>query len=163
MAKFTILQIDTAYSRLDKAKYDKMATSDRFALIKAMRQMKKVAKDFEEFREDAAKRLRPDGFDAVENKINEIRNLAGEEQTKALTDPANADALKKNFEYQNSITECIKEEAEKEVSLDFAPLSEEAFGKLIDGNPDWTCGVALEMEDILRAETETAPETDKKE
>lgn len=150
--KTTIGKTVKMFRTLDMAKLSKMDTAQRFALIKAMRPMKKVARDFEDFREDAFKRLRPEGFDKVDSVISRLRGMTEPELSKAIAEPANADAVRLFNAYNRDVEGCLGEEAAKETELDFEPLTDEAFGALLESNGDWAAGLAMELQDILCAE-----------
>lgn len=149
--KLAINKISTAYSLLDGAKYTKMEAADRRALVKAMRPFKKVANDFADFREDAIKRLRPDNYEEVAQTINEFNSLTVEERKAAVTETKYADALKVNMKFNGELEECLREEAVKEVEVEYEPLSETAIDRLLDSNLDWTVGQSMLVEDIIGA------------
>lgn len=142
-------RIINAYRTLDAAKLAKMEVADRFTLIKALRPMKKVSAEFDDFREDAIKRLKPENYGEIAEAVNRFNEMSQEEREAAISEKKYADALKANLEFNNSMNDCLKEELTKETELDFATLPEEAFGKLLDSNPEWTLGIAMELEEIL--------------
>lgn len=148
----TIGKTVKAFRTLDAAKLSRMDTAQRFALIKALRPMKKVTGDFEDFRDDALRRLRPEGFDKVEAVIGRLREMPEPERSRAMADPANADAARLYDAYGREVDGCLGEEAAKETELEFEPLSDEAFGTLLESNGDWTAGLAMELQDILCGE-----------
>ena len=149
--KTTIEKVANVYPLLDKAKYTKMENADRKALIKAMRPMKKTAADFNDFREDAIKRLRPENFDKIAELIDKFNTLSQEERKAAIADPEYQKALKVNGEYNTAINDCLSEEFDKEIELDFTPLTEDAVDRLLDSNTDWTIGQAMAVEELLCA------------
>lgn len=142
-------RIINAYRTLDAAKLAKMEVADRFTLIKALRPMKKVSAEFDDFREDAIKRLKPENYGEIAEAVNRFNEMSQEEREAAISEKKYADALKANLDFNNSMNDCLKEELTKETELDFATLPEEAFGKLLDSNPEWTLGIAMELEEIL--------------
>lgn len=142
-------RIINAYRTLDAAKLAKMEVADRFTLIKALRPMKKVSAEFDDFREDAIKKLKPENYGEIAEAVNRFNEMSQEEREAAISEKKYADALKANLEFNNSMNDCLKEELTKETELDFATLPEEAFGKLLDSNPEWTLGIAMELEEIL--------------
>ncbi len=136
------------YPLLDKAKLSKMETADRKGLIKAMHAMKKVTTDFNDFRDDAVKRLRPEEFDKVEEVINKFQAMDNKGKQEVFNSAEYQEAFKANGEYNTAINDCLKEEVEKEVELDSTALSEEAVDRLIDSN-DWTLGQIMAIENLL--------------
>lgn len=147
--KATKEKISEAYAILDSARLDKMEVRERFGVIRALRPMKKVTADLNDFREDAVKRLRPEGFGEVEKRLEEIRTLPADRQEEALRDPANTPALRANLEYGKAVSDCIRDELTKEIDLGFEPLSDEALGRLMESNPEWTAAQIMTVCDIL--------------
>ena len=142
-------KINEAYTLLDAAKYTKMEAADRRNIVKALRHLKKVSVEFNDFREDAIKRLRPDNFEEVAALINKFNAMTTEEREAAVAEKKYTDALKANIEFNTSVNECLREELDKLVELDFTGLSETAIDAMLDSNPDWTVGQAMLVEDIL--------------
>ena len=147
--KATVKKIAEAYALLDRAKYSKMESADRRLLIKAMRAMKKTALDYEDFKQDSMKRLTPENAEELVRIIEEFNAFKPEERANALSDPKFAEALEANAEYSREVSECLREEGSKEIDLDFTPFSEDAFGALMDSNPEWSMGQAMLAEEIL--------------
>lgn len=146
----TIERVINVYKALDGAKMSKLETPDRYLLIRALRPMRRIDADFAEFREDAVKRLRPDNYDDIAAKVNKFNTLKTvQEREAAIEDTATREALEANYKFNTEVSECVKDELAKEVELEFAPLSEDAFGKLMESNPDWALGLIAEIEDVL--------------
>lgn len=156
--KTTTGKVSEAYTLLDSAKYSKMESKERIALIKAMRQMKKVAEDFNGFKQDAVKRLMPENFEDIANRINEFNAMSQQERVAAVEKPEYADALRANAKFQNDVESCIAEESAKEVELAFEPLAADAFVNLLDSNPEWAVGQAMLAEDMLCDSAESGKE-----
>lgn len=72
-----------------------------------------------------------------------------QERDAAIEDTATREALEANYKFNTEVSECVKDELGKEVELEFAPLSEDAFGRLMESNPDWALGLIAELEDVL--------------
>lgn len=137
------------YPTLDKASIGKMDVADRFVFIKALRPMKKISDDFNAFREDAVNRLKPENYDKIVETVSKFNSMDYAAMVDAMADKDVADALRANGEFNSNIDKCLRDELEKEVELEFAPLSEDAFGKLMDSNSNWQAGVIMAIEDIL--------------
>lgn len=133
--KKTTDQIVTAYRLIAAAKLGKMEDAEKFALIKAVRQLKKVAADFDDFLKDAQERLKPEGFDAIAGKMQADKELTPEETAK-------------HIKYQKDISECLKDEVARENELDFEPFSEESLGRLIASN-DFSIHEILTISEVL--------------
>lgn len=158
--KTTIRKIVNVYSVLEGAKYTKLKTSERAAIVKFRRPMKKIVMDYEDFRKDALKDLRPDDFDQTVEVIRSFNEMTEEERKEALKDPEYLEALKANADFNRSVDECLKEEEDKEIEVEVAPISREAFNKLLDSNLDWTFGILDVLEEMLCPAEEVAPETE---
>lgn len=133
--KKTTDQVVTAYRLINSARLSKMEDAEKFALIKAARRLKGVSNDFEELLKDAQEKLKPDGFDGIIRKVQAKEELTGVESEK----------LRK---YNTDVQACVQGELEKEVELDFAPLTEEAIGRLIASN-DFSVSEILAVEDVI--------------
>lgn len=133
--KKTVNDIVTVYRLINSAKVGKMEDAEKISLIKAIRHLKKVGVDFDDFLKDAQERLKVEGFDAIVSKVQEKKGLTPEE-TATLN------------KYNKNVENCIKEETEKEVELDFEPLSDEAINRLVASN-DFSVGEIMSIFDML--------------
>lgn len=133
--KKTTNDIVTAYRQINNAKLTKMEDAEKFALIKIVRQLKKVSTDFDDFLKDAQEKLKPDEFDKIVEKVQGKKELSPEEKAK----------LNK---YNKDVAECLSEELEKEVELDFEPLSSESLGHFIASN-DFSLNDILIIGDVV--------------
>ena len=135
----TTENIVIAYNSLKGAKLTRLDTSEKFTAIKAMRVLKPVAASLQGFIEDAREKLRPEGFDIIERKASAFDSLSDEEkrEVNAAINTYNAD-----------VARCISEEASKEHTLDFEPMTEETFGRLLDSN-DLDMSTILVLQDVL--------------
>lgn len=139
-------EIENIYPVLDKAKYAKMDAQGRRQVFAAMYAMKKVMTDYNSYREELVKRLRPENAEEIARLVDEFNAMPQGERESAIKDKKYADALKANLEFSNEVQKCL---FEKESELDFAPLSDEAFDALCDSNPDWDFGQSMALHDIL--------------
>lgn len=135
--KKNINDIVTAFRLINPAKLTKMETAERFALILAIRQLKKVANDFDDFFKDVQEKMKPEGFDAITEKMQARKELTAEES--AVWN-----------KYQKDINESLKDEFEKEIELDFEPLGKDAMEHFIDSN-DFSVSDILAIEDVIGA------------
>lgn len=140
--KKTTDQIVTVFRLINTAKMTKMEDAEKFALIKAMRQMKSVSADFEDALKDAQERLKPENFDEIAGKGRENQKLTQEE----------SDAIEK---YNKDVEECLHDVITKEVELTFTPLTEDALGRFIASN-DFNLSQAMFISDVLGAAPESA-------
>lgn len=138
----------SAFRVLNTAKYSKMDDEDKIKVWKIARALKPVADKFDEDSKDAAEKFKPsEDFGDNLQKAQEYERLrnAGEDMTKAPMGAAEYGEFVKEFQkYNKLVTDAIKEFAEKEVEVEFEPLSDAAFGKLMSSN-DWTVEQAMEI------------------
>ena len=122
------IDVVNAFAALNGAKLAKMEDKEKFTLIKAMKVMKPV-KRVEEWRTKHAD-TKPSDFTPAELKeLNEINTYFND--------------------YNKKVEECVKEEADKEVTPEYARLTEEAFGRLLASNDDWDVEKSLMVSEIL--------------
>lgn len=145
-----------AFRLLNAAKTSKLEPSDHMSLIRALRPLRPVATEWDEFVKDAVKRLRPEGYDTHETEMTRLRSMPAEEQAAALKDEKSRRAVEAEKAYNEAIEECLKTELDKETELSFTPLSDEALGRLMASN-DWTAEQALAVADFLGTQPETEP------
>lgn len=129
--------IVTAFRLVNNARLGKMETAERYALIKAIRQLKKVATEFDDNLKDAQDKLKTDGIDAISAKMQLKKELAVEE------------AVEFN-KYNKSISDCLKDELAKDIELTFEPLNAAALDHLIESN-DFSVNEIITIEDVLGA------------
>lgn len=134
--KTTVQKIAAAYAVLSLLKVNELDKKDKIALVKISNKMKSVANDLDEFRNEAMKRISPEGFDEIAYKV----------QAKANITPAEMLTFVK---VDKDLADCMKEEQEKEIELDIKPLKDSVLEKLIDSNPDLTVGQAEIIYDFL--------------
>lgn len=135
MAKNTTDQIVTAFRLINKAKLSKMEDAEKFAFIKSVREMKKVNADFEDFLRLTQEKLRPDNFEEISSKMQSGTELSASET--AIVD-----------KYNRDVSECIKEELDKEIELTYERMSEDAFGRFVASN-DFSVSEIIAIEDVI--------------
>lgn len=145
MKKVNTEKIVSAYNVLVDAKITKMDDADKFKVIKALKELKAVATDFEDFRTDARKKLEGEGH---EEMIRKAQQWQAEGEKTTLTEEERVAVNKYLVGYNSKVAECVAEEAGKEHELDFEALTEDAFVKLLGSN-DWTARQIMEVEEVL--------------
>ena len=142
-----------AYNILKAATYQKLDDGDKIKLWKIARSMKPIATKFEEDSKDAAEKLKPEGFD---------EKLANAQEYERVTKDPNADASKLKMsaaeyddfikgewtKFNQLIAKAVKEFADTKVYLEFEPLSEDAFTKLLSSN-SWDVSKAMILGDLI--------------
>ncbi|WP_289755327.1 hypothetical protein [uncultured Duncaniella sp.] len=135
----TTESIVIAHNSLKGARLTRLDTQEKFTVIRAMRALRPVASSLQEFIEDAREKLRPEDWDNIQHKAERFDTLTEEEkrEVNATMEAYNAD-----------VARCIGEEASKEQELEFEPLTEEAFGRLLDSN-DLDISTIIVLQDVL--------------
>lgn len=127
------------YNVIKDAKYSKLDDADKIKAWKITRALKPVAAKFDEDTKDAYEKLKPEGdFDERLKKAQEYERLVkNNEPTDNVMSTADYNAFIKEFvKYSETVADAVKEFGEKEVEVDFEPLNEDAFGKLMSSN-EW--------------------------
>lgn len=127
---------------LGSAKYTKMEDADKIKVWKISRVLKPIAEKFDDDSKDAAEKLKP-----TEDFSERLQNA---QEYERVSKDASADAselkmgaaeygefIKELQNYNKLVSDAVKGFAEKEVEVEFEPISEDAFGKLMASN-DWT-------------------------
>lgn len=138
------------FNILNAANYKKLDDADKIKLWKIARVMKPVAKKFEDDSKDAAEKMKPENLDEnlEKAKAYEQKKQKGEEDL-PMTEQEYLAFLRETWNpFNQLVAKAIKEFAEKEVELDFEPLSEEAFGKLMASN-DWTVEKVMTLGNVI--------------
>jgi len=142
-------KILAAYKVISMAKYAKLEDKDKVKVWKIARALKPFATKFDEDAKDAADKLKPtEDFAERLQKAQDYERMIKEPNLDASNLPMGAaeyGAFVVEFQKYNLLVgKAIKEFADKEVKLDFEPLTEDAFGKLIASN-DWTMEQTIEI------------------
>ena len=147
-------EILAAYNVLNGAKFGSLDDADKVKVWKIARAMKPVATKFEDDNKDAAEKFKADikDFDDTLFKAQEYEKLVREngDMQKAPIGAAEYNAFIEKFKHYNELVgKAVEEFANKEVSLSFEALSEDAFGKLMASNPDWKMAQVILLDDIV--------------
>ena len=149
--KITTENVLGAYNVINTAKYTKLDDADKIKVWKIARAMKPVATQFEEESKDAAEKLKPENFDDNLQKAQEYERILKDnsDMSKAAMGAAEYDKFIKSLkEYNELVNKAIKEFADKEVTLEFEPISEDAFGKLMASN-DWNFEQVMKLGTLI--------------
>lgn len=144
-----------AYRMLNQAKYGKLDDKDKVKVWKIFRALKPVALQFESDANDAATRFKPEidgGFDETLRKAQVFESMSRDAEANMADAPmgvAEYNAFIAEFKkYDKLVNDAIKEYADKEEVIEFEPLSEDSFGKLMDSN-DWNLGEVCNLSEII--------------
>lgn len=121
--KAKTIDIVNAYALINGAEISKIEDKKTmYAAVRALKALRKPADEYNEFIKSAVAKMRPKDYDNVEAVLNEPEKHTPEEVRKAR---------KAEADFAKAIEECVKPEADKEVELDFPPMTEEQICGLI--------------------------------
>lgn len=146
------IDIVNAYNVLNAAKLSKLADADKFTVIRAMRQLKPIYTGYEDAVKDAQERLKPEDFDALQKKAADWNATHKDKKLTDLTpeERTTLEGINAAYrDYTSKVEECIRDIAETEKTLDYTRLSQDAFGKLLESNPEWKMQEILGVADVL--------------
>ncbi|MBQ1772623.1 MAG: hypothetical protein IIZ97_00015 [Prevotella sp.] len=140
------------FNVLNTAKYGKLDDQDKIKVWKIARMMKPIATKFDEETKDAAEKMKPgDDFDDRLQKAQEferLRNTNGDMSKSPMGAAEYQEFIVEFKNYQKLVSDAVKEYADKEVEIEFEPVSEEVFGKLMSSN-DWTVDQTTTLGDFI--------------
>ena len=134
------IDVVNAFAALNGAKLAKMDDKEKFTLIKAMKVLKPIKNDYEDFVKDAREKLKGDNHEEMVKRVEEWRTKHNDTKPADFTAAELKELNEINTyfnDYNKKVEECVKEEADKEVSPEYVRLSEDAFGRLLTSNDDW--------------------------
>lgn len=140
-----IKEIVNAYKVLGDAKVTKLEESEVIKIVKARKAMRTIAEDYEAFLKDVQEKFKPENWDTIQSKIQQWQR-EGENTT--LTEQERIEINKVVIEYTRKVDSAVKEELEKEVSIDIDKLKEDSLTKLLIEN-DWELKKLEELEVLL--------------
>lgn len=146
------IDIVNAYNVLNAAKLSKLADADKFTVIRAMRALKPVYTGYEDAVKDAQERLKPEDFDALQKKAADWNATHKDKKLSDLTpeERTTLEGINTAFrDYTEKVEQCVRDIAETEKTLDYTRLSQDAFGKLLESNPEWKMQEILGVADVL--------------
>ena len=135
------------FNLIKDAKYSKMSDLDKLVIFKIFKAIKAIAENFTNEVNDARQKLVPyEEFlqDLAKAQAYEIARSKNEECGE-MTEEEYNEFIQKFVKYNKLVEEATKESAEKEVEIEFVPLTKEAFDKLVLSN-NWTFSQTDEVE-----------------
>ena len=155
MKKVTLKTNDilNAFNVISTAKYTKLDDADKVKVWKIARALKPVADKFNDDRDDAAKTHLPtEDFEERRQKAQQYQMMLSDKNADMTQAPMSPSQFWKFYEdnakYNKLVEDCLSDVGKKEVEVEFEPLSEEAFGKLMSSN-DWVMEQARALGDII--------------
>lgn len=123
--KMRIEKIVNAYKALGEAKVTKLDEGEVIKIVKARKAMRPYAEEYEAFLKDAQEKLKGEGFDELQAKVQKWAELTDEEKI----------AVNKELgEYQRKIDKTVKEELEREADIEVDKLEDASLTKLVQEN-----------------------------
>jgi len=144
--KETIMEV---FAILNTAKYGRMSDEDKVRLWKITRTLKPVALQVQEDYNDARQRMKPtDDFDKRMKDAQQYERDTTNGKPTAITRQEYDAFIVELRQYQEMVHKTAGEVGNEEVDIEFDPISEEAFEKLMASN-DWTAGQTVTLGDFI--------------
>ena len=131
---------------------DLKKTDDKVAVLKILRELRYVAKKYEEDADDAGKRLKPDDFDELRSlaTVYEAERNDGKQPT-AMTQAEYHKFVATLMSYNQAVEKAMSDIDKSTVELEFEPLAGDVLLQLMDANR-WTVDQYLKTEEALTEE-----------
>lgn len=124
--KTTVDKIVKAYAKLGDVKVTTLEDKEVMKVIRMRKAMRPVSEDFNAFLEDVKAKFKPEGFEETVRKAQEGWDKMTDAEKKAANELVTG--------YNRKVEVAVKEESEKEVEIEFEPLSEDSLTKLMKEN-----------------------------
>lgn len=132
-------EIVSAYKALGEAKVNNLEESEILKIVKARKEMRMFAEQYDAFLKDCQEKFKPENFDDIQNKIQNWDSLSDDEKK---------EINKCLIEYQNKINSAIIEEINKEIEINIEKLNEDSITKLLKHN-EWATNKLDELSIML--------------
>ena len=149
---FKTEKVLAAYRLLGSAKYGKLADEDKIKVLKICIALKPIATKYDEDSKDVAEKLKPsEDYDEKLAQAQEYERVSRDKNADASQLKMGAaefnEFIKTMNHYQDLISKALKDEMEKEVEVEFDPISEDALLKLMNSN-DWTMAEVMAVSEV---------------
>lgn len=124
--KTTVDKIVKAYAKLGDVKVTTLEDKEVMKVIRMRKAMRPVSEEFNAFLEDVKTKFKPEGFEETVRKAQDRWDKMSDAEKKAANELVTG--------YNRKVEEAAKDEAEKEVDIEFEPLSEDSLTKLMKEN-----------------------------
>lgn len=128
MKKLKVSEIAAVNAALKAANMNKGDVSAKLALVDAIMTTKSVADGYNDLVSVTREKLQPEDF-------AEMQRCA---QKKDLTQREIVELNRYFFEYEKSVEDAVKDEADKEVEVNIKPWTNEQFAALLESNSNYT-------------------------
>ena len=124
-----------SYGLLKGVNYQKLEDSDKVKVWKAVRQLKPIAMQFEEAKQDAVQSLVPQNFTENLQKAQAYEKQKQTGSADLVMTEEEYKAFLREFQICNQlVADALKEQEGQEHEIDYEPLTEDALGLLIVSN-----------------------------
>lgn len=139
--------IKELYDALSGLKLTGMSTSAKMVVLENIRALKPISNAYQADCDDAIRMLRPEGFDAIEEKANRHNEAVKARNDKELLKPEELQKVNEIYAaYFKEVDERVKELGNPENEIILKKIAQSEFDKLMDVN-DLPAGVLLLMYD----------------
>jgi len=135
-----------AYAVLNGTKLEKMTGTQKIAVVKLLKVFKTVAKDFEDFRNDALEKMKGEEH---EDMLAKAQKWQREKEDTTLTEEERVAVNTYLLKYDADVRAAVNDEAEKTHEIEFTPLTEETFAALAESATDITTGQLTDLYSLL--------------
>ena len=133
--KMKTIDAHKAYRLLQESKLTKMEDSDKFLLIKAMRELRPVSEEYEKDEKEGLEALKDEGFEAMKGKAEKHDAAIREGKKDGLLTLEELNEVNAFFrEYQKNVKKLLEDIQNKECEFSYKRISEDAFGKFVASN-----------------------------
>lgn len=142
-----------AYNLIKTSKLTKMEDADKIKVIKAIRALKPIYTAYEDYIKEAQDRLKGEEHDDMTRRSEAFTKAHEKQRISDLTveELAELRAINDYFNaYNKNLKQVSDEELDKEVTLDYPRLTEEAFSKFIASN-DFYVEECIKVSEVLVA------------
>ncbi|WP_455998849.1 hypothetical protein [Phocaeicola barnesiae] len=124
--KTTVDKIVKAYAKLGDVKVTTLEDKEVMKVIRMRKAMRPVSEDFNAFLEDVKTKFKPEGFEDTVRKAQEGWDKMTDSEKRAANELVTG--------YNRKVDEAVREEADREVEIEFEALSEDSLTKLMKEN-----------------------------
>ena len=134
-------EVIASYNALLGCKLTKMGGESRMKVVKIVTAMKPVFTAYNDFAQETVKRLKPEWMDDAKER----EWASNGERSQSLTATEKAEAR----QFYADADKGLKEELEKDVTLDYPKLTDDEFKQFAESN-DFTTGQLIELMNVLQ-------------
>ena len=124
--KTTVDKIVKAYAKLGDVKVTTLEDKEVMKVIRMRKAMRPVSEEFNAFLEDVKTKFKPEGFEDTVRKAQEGWDKMTDSEKRAANELVTG--------YNRKVDEAVREEADREVEIEFEALSEDSLTKLMKEN-----------------------------